>query len=831
MPGQNPYYLAVKISPSDIKESDTKYLLLTDVPCTEPWSEQINRISVCDPRLVIKFTQTGAFTYSIYRCDTASQIMYAINVWLDYASLSNIILIASEFMDNPRVCNMIFKRMHDLLDKKILYRILPNQEFTVNQIYWNFASRKFPISERSSESWKKLFIESFDDSSSYLIKIAKKIVLTSGSETDNYPIITKEPEKDAIEKYGGSIDNLLNIVNDIAFKPQLKQFLAWVKDNYKMYSPKLQTQIFNMCVTLIKSGKLPSFGEKPKESNKLIQPQIQDIGEIERSEILSALNMLMSTGQDMTFVEFTCALLSCERYLFLLQLPRIMYHLTGCMKRDRRFTNLIAYAMSFAMCYAEQIESTSYTGSTTSPFVFSHESIYSFPIFDDITPYVPVGVEKINHNVPFRVPGERRPVMLDEIPERLNNAMVRQDMKFDMLADIDYHSDNLILTGSRYASALWIGPRERELYGGDYRRYVKEYIGHSCEILDEILANVDTAGSPLLDIVGRDFTKDESSLSASSDYDPSETKVDAKMSSEFDSLFPDLKPVATEISAAIEISEPPIPVDVKQNEINQQVRNLFCKLKFAPGFDSHSDIDIGHIGSQDDFDSAAARLVTSLRKFGRAIALRFQKPRNYTWTIVTDFLNFTIDFFHIHNGSGTNLVLHYMTSYPRCWYDGSSHFGTVEYVCARMSGINSRYIYTMNDPIYTLMKCARREDISILLNFGEQTMVKKWLAINMPGVKTIFGNVSLTNDFFRTCPDGIERDNTPKPWIFNPPVMPKSREKLRIWSKVNDGQLIADGKLLIGKKITVAKPAVFGLYMTELRQLEDESSDRYKSNQ
>lgn len=819
MSKQQPYYFAVKID--DDSKSEERYLLLTEVPCIEPWVERINRISIDDPRLIIKFTQTDAFTYPIYRCSTPSQVMYAVSIWLESATLANIILNANELCGNARATAAIHTKVRAIFEKTMLPRITPGEDFIINQIYWAYASRRFPITERSSTSWKQLFIESHGEMKNHLVSIAKGIVLASGpGQGDSYTNIIKPTDASSAKKYGSTLEEFLKKIENETFKPHIMQFLAWIESSYASLDQTVRQKLLNMCITLVKTGAIPSNREK-KTQYGMIQPRIGEMPQSERCDVINMLGYLIASNQSAMFAEFTCALLSCDRFMFILQIPRIMRYLTSCMQNDRRLTGLVAYAMSFAMFYVAQIEATTRTAESSASFVFSHDSICAFPLFNDTTPYVPVGVMNINHNVPFHIPGERRPVPISDIPSRLNAAMVRQTSNFDIARDIPWAS-NYLLTGSRYASTLWVAPRERDHYGGDYRKYISEYIGNSCDILDEILSMVDTSGDPLLDILGKDFVEDPNR-----DQTESTVPIVKTMASELKSEDVEANKLINEFKSICPVDghpscEPTPSVAMSTATVNPPVRNLFRQLKFADGFNNHSDIDICHIGPEDEFDAATAQFVNHLRQFGRAVALRFQKARTYTWVIVTDFLNYTIDMFHNHYGNGVNLMLNYMTSYPRCWFDGISHFGTAEYVCARMSGINSRYMYTMNDPIYTLMKCARREDISILLNFGEQTMVKKWISKNMPGVKFILGNVSLTNEFFGgKWPVDFAQDNVSKPWIFDVPVLPKSREKLRIWSKENIGNLVdpASARVIFGKKIVAARPSVFASYTTELSQM------------
>lgn len=809
-----PYYLAIKIS--DDSKSEERYLLLTETPCIEPWQEQINRISIDDSRLVIKFSQICSFTYPIYMCSTPSQIMYAIHIWLDGATLANIVLNANELCGNTRATAAIHAKIHTIFEKLIIPKMTPGDDFMINQMYYAYASRRFPITERSSESWKKLFIESHSDMNNYLIKIAKGIILSGGSsENDSYTNIVKPVNADYIKTYGETIEEFLKRIASKKFKPHIMQFLMWIESSFTSFNQIARQKILNMCITLVKTGQIPS--NQKKLPYKMIQPRMGEIATSDRSDVINILGFLISSDQSAMFIEFTCALLSCDKYLFILQMPRIMRYLTTCIQKDQRVVPLVAYAMSFAMFYAAQIEATTRTEESSAPFVFLHDSISTFPVFNDISPYVPVGVSDINHNVPFHVPGERRPVAVLDIPNRLNAAMVRKTAHFDMVRDTPWSDCNLLLTGSRYASALWVGPRERAHYDGDYGKYISEHIGNSCDILDEMLSMVDTSGEPLLDILGKNFDSD--SKYGHIESAPIEVKSEDiegnVLVSEFNAIF---QPTcATSSDLKCDVRE-----HVVDAVVHPEVRELFCRLKFTKGFNNHSDIDICHVGPEDNFDAATALFVMQLRKFGRAVALRFQKARTYTWVIVTDFLNYTIDMFHNHYGNGVNLVLNYMTSYPRCWFDGISHFGTAEYVCARMSGINSRYIYTMNDPIYTLVKSAYREDISILLNFGEQTLVKKWIAINMPGVKFILGNVSLTNEFFgNKFPVNFVQDNVSKPWIFDTLAMPKSREKLQIWSKENIGNIVDQStmRIIFGKKIRTARPAVFSNFMIELGQM------------
>jgi hypothetical protein len=123
----------------------------------------------------------------------------------------------------------------------------------------------------------------------------------------------------------------------------------------------------------------------------------------------------------------------------------------------------------------------------------------------------------------------------------------------------------------------------------------------------------------------------------------------------------------------------------------------------------------------------------------------------------------------------------------------------------------------MNNPIYTLMKSARREDISIVLNFKEQIFVRRWLEKYMPGLKLKFGNVSLTNSFFGQ--PGLPVDNSSRPWIIEPIRMPMTRKYLQIWSSENAGAQSGPSNVIIGKKIISPDPNMFSTYIQEIKDL------------
>lgn len=856
-----PYYLAIKVN-----EAKDEFLLLTTAPCIIPWNDEITTMSFADPRLVTKMPVISSYTHPIYACSSPSQIMYAISIWLDFATWNEITILTPQLCDSPRAMSAIVPVLNRLLMQSFSSTIKPGVSFSVDQMYFTYVTRRFPLNAQSSASWKKFAILNIDDTSNSLIRIAKLVVANPGhSDTDNYSKICEDTAESAMErsKHDNSFEKYLTSLSEKSMKPHMEQFLGWVNANYKNMTVHSASRVFNMCVRII-TEQTSSTGRVPTYKQHHITPEYTPIGRIDVSNIITNLMFLRNIGQNALYVEYICGLLTCERYVFLLQIPHVMQYLTRCMQKTSIYTSLIAYAISFAMFYVTQMEFAARNdASESAPFVFMQDMICEFPRFVNPTPYVPISVRHIDSNVPFRVPGARTPVEPKDIPDRLNVAMVRPGSRFDIVKNIPWTQINIIMTGSRYASACWVGPRERDIYGGDYAKYINEYIGTSVPELDAILESVDHAGSPVQDILGREFKVelDDRTINEDRKVESDEKKVptpaaspktDVKLAISFllpQSISQEMKPVAQTtiddlskslndfaISAASGVLKPavetktPNVADVKEELpylINENARASFMKIKYATNlFGNHTDIDIGFVGdSSEKFDAAAAALVNHLRKYGKAVALRFQKARSYTWVIVTNFLQYTIDFFQIHQGSPLGLITNFMTSYPRAWYNGVSHMCTADYVCARMSGINNRYTFTMNDPIYTMMKAARREDITILLNYGEQGMLRKWLEVNMPDTKLILGNVDMSNSFFGTNPTGVH-NNERKPWITDPIVMPKSRTVLTPWTTENAEPIVRPHgilELVSGKKIRIADPTVFSRYMVEIEEIASET--------
>jgi hypothetical protein len=879
-----PYYLAVKVN-----EAKDEFLLLTTSPCTTPWNDEITTMSFADPRLITKMTITGAYTHPIYACSTPSQIMYAISIWLDFATWNEIIVLAPQLRDSSRAMNAVVPVLKRLLMQSFSDTIKPGVSFSVDQMYFAYVTRRFPLNAQSAASWKKLCVSNIgDDANNGLIRVAKQIVTNPiRSDTDNYVWAIEDTPESAKAKsdHDNSFEKYLASLSQKSMKPHMEQFLNWVDANYKNMSETTVSRVFNMCVKIITDS---TNGVKPAPTypRHKIAPEYIPLGRADASNIITNLLFLRDIGQDALYVEYICGLLTCERYVFLLQIPHVMQHLTRCMQKTPIYTSLVAYAMSFAMFYITTLEASARNdASESAPFVFMQDMVCEFPRFADPTPYVPISVRHIDSNVPFRVPGARTPVEPKDIPDRLNAAMVQCDSRFDIIKNIPWTQMNLILTGSRYASACWVGPRERDVYGGDYAKYICEYIGESVAELDSLLEYVDHNGAPLQDILGREFkvALDDQPVNVESDEKKTPAPDVSRESLKTDidqvaSLLSPPQPTIEELSKSLDnfaitaaggvlgsIIEAKTPIVTRSKEsktpsspsgasiaetkthtevmpteqlteqkeelpgvINENARATFMKLKYSPTlFGNHTDIDIGFVGGDTEkFDAAAAALVGHLRKYGKAVALRFQKARSYTWVIVTNFLQYTIDFFQIHQGSPLGLITNFMTSYPRAWYNGVSHICTADYVCARMSGINNRYIFTMNDPIYTMMKAARREDIAILLNYGEQGMLRKWLEVNMPGTKLVLGNVDMTNSFFEGA---IAHDNERKPWIVEPIRMPKSRTILTPWTTENAEPIMKPHgilELVSGKKIRVADPTVFSRYMAEIAELSSETITR-----
>jgi hypothetical protein len=832
-----PYYLAVKTS-----DSKDEFLLLTTTPCTSPWDEDTPTISFADPRLIRKQV-FGSFNLPIYACSSPAQVMYGISIWLESATINEIISSTPNLLGNQKAMSVIIPALKRMLMHSFASTIKPDATFGVDQMYYAYITRRWAINSRSSPGWKKLFVSTIDNPNNTLIHLAKMIVANSShSESDQYAKICEDTAESATARslHDNSFEKFLEYCQTQPMKPYTEQFLAWVNANYKTMDERTASRIFNVCVRIISDQK---FKVDLPVKQTVVIPEYTPLGKNEMSTVITNLTFLIEIKQDALFIEYICGLLTCERYIFLLQIPHIMQHITKCMAKTPSYTSLIAYAMSFAMFYVTQLEfAAKSNASESAPFVFMHDMVCEFPIFDDPRPYIPLSVKHIDAHIPFHVPGIRYPVETKNIPKRINDALVRPTSRFDFFKDIPWKKSNIILTGSRYASACWIGPRESEIYGGDYKKYITEYFGTSVAELDALLDIVNADGEPLVDVLGRDFLVDPTDKKIPDQennvIENSNEEKKVPMSPRVDDAISEIVPTEVQMVGIPYQTEEKKEPCVKQTEsvsiyvpevkesyvVVKEARDVFMQMKYAePLFANHTDIDVGFVGDEDEFDTAAAALVTHLRKFGKAVGLKFQKPRSYTWVIVTSFLNYTIDFFHARN-SALGLILNYMTCYPRAWFDGVSHLCTSEYVCARMSGVNKRYIFTMNDPIYTMMKSARREDISILLNFNEEGMLRRWLEVNMPDVKLILGNVDMTNNFFGSWTN--EHNNAQLPWITHPIVTPKSRFALTPWTTENAEPLYRPRgyvDLIFGKKINIANPEIFSRYMAEIDEIASEN--------
>lgn len=852
-------YIAVKIQQlSAQKEAEDKFVMLTAAPIMigNEWEDEIVTIGFSDARLIIPLEVTGALTIPIYACSSQSQILYAVATWLENATWAEIMAATPFILDNQKVMTLITSIVKEMTFRDFTNTIKPSPVFTVDQMYYMYVTRRWAIGPKSSPAWKKLFVSNINDSSNALINLAKLIIKNAShsEDGDNYANIYNDTENLTVreEVYKNNFNEFLDSLSTKpAVKPYVEQFLGWVNANYASLNEKSAIRVFNMCISITHEQNKPALQRPPL--HKIITPEYVPLKKTIASNTIANLSFLLSIKRDDLFVEKICGLLTSDRYIFLLQTPRVMRELTRCMNSNPIYTNLIAYAMSFAMFYTTELEFVAkHHASESSPFVFTHNMVCEFPRFTNPLPYIPIGVKRVDLNIPFRVPGMRTPVPESDIPIRLNSVMVRDDSKFDIIKNIPWKKMGIILTGSRYASGCWIGPRERDLYHGNYKRYIREHFGTSELELDAIIASIDSDGEPLFDNIGRDFAADPSdqtpnkspvstkSFTQLSSTNPisgeQKTDVDAISASMLEFALTSVAYVGeTKVSAAESSSATNEPSDELPLLVNEKVRDIFMSMKYCPNmFGNHTDIDIGFVGSQNEFDSAAAALVMHLRKFGKAVGLRFQKKRSYTWVIITSFLNYTIDFFHARD-SALGLILNYMTSYPRAWFDGISHFCTADYICSRMTGINNRYMFTMNDPIYTMMKAAKREDITILLNYNEESMLRRWFEENMPESKLTFGNVSPMNIFFKpvvTINDGSiwsnknAEDNEPKAWVLDPIVMPKSRTELTPWTSENAEPLKKGGGIIepiFGKKINVANPTIFSSYMKEVRDLAEEN--------
>jgi hypothetical protein len=606
-----------------------------------------------------------------------------------------------------------------------------------------FKTRNWPVSGISPDAWREFLVDSMPIDDNWIVRMSKRIIdnRTKGIQDDYCNMDTDELSspwdpsikfdtmaEQGLEKY---IDTIL-ANNPSRFYLQVAE---WLRKNIRTLNSSTQKDVLKFLVNVMRY--------KPATMRAVIpatQPQPTGVYDIE--SIADVLRGLQRTGMDDLFMTLMCSALCVSQYTKIIYKLDLVRHMTAIMNTRPVYTGLVKMAIAYVMYYLTRIEYIAHRhrSTLTDPFVLDMELIVELPVFADcdITPWMPMAIKYPKYNIPMHVSGVRRPVPVADIPTRLNTTMVADGYALDITKDIPWGDLSLVLTGSRYTGACWVGPRE--LTYPSLREYIVEYIGTSTRAIGDMCAAYKAIKhAPMLILPEIDGWE----------------QVDGAL---------DDSPALRAILAAAEAMKKPDSV-----------------------FNRPTDIDIAFIGEADKLNTTARKLIDVLRRYGTAFGIKNERPYSYTWTIVSEALRFTIDLY-CPKTSAIGMLAGYMTSYPRAYFDGARHIGTADYVCARMSGVNHRYAATMYDPISVMMKCLYREDISMIVNDREKELLEKWFAKFMPRVQRInFGNVSMDHPFFARANDPYEKkyDTVERPWVYPSINYPYSKMVIGIWDYIN----------------------------------------------
>ena len=570
-----------------------------------------------------------------------------------------------------------------------------------DKISKDFKTRKWPVSAYSPIEWKKLC--GHENQANWMIRIGKKI-LGATDNSDPYNAIDDAQIAELSKSIARptyipiGLDTFIAQTNETVdnSKPLAylgTQYIEWLKEN----RAGLGCQIEKILVEW--SRRALTAGRDIWRAHHVQDPeQVANVGLLSTMRPhVGMIESLLMMGDTRNFMALMCNSLGISQNACIMGESKLIDEMTRISMAKRQYRPMVEAAVSLCMSALVSVESCAQrnTAALNDPYVLNMHVACALPQTNHIGMYVPLCVQPkyLKYTIPFHIPGARIPVRPENIPGRLNESMVAPKSMFEITTDIPWLSMSLAMTGSRYAGACWIGPRER-CYPS-LLAFIRQYIGTSEDWIADFI------------------------------------NVMSVMSQESHGL--------------IDLDYPAIA------PISGILREKLTALKGGRLCERQSDIDIAFYGPECNFDDAAAALVTQLRKFGTVFAIRNKKAMpckpDYSWTIVADFLLFTIDLFHT-SVNLVGLLVGYMTSYPRAYFDGKNYICTAEHICSRMSGINVSYRPTMSDPISIMVKCMRREDISIPLNMGERVIFDKWMQMHFPGVPIVYGNVSQEHVFF-----------------------------------------------------------------------------------
>lgn len=699
------YYVAVKAD-------DAHLIVLPNAVTVALEFKAAGTTTFSDPELVVpKSLPIAMQSCGIVVCTSPGDIAIAIDEYIKMApTLTDILSIVTRIGASAAVS----VAGHMVAQHVLRYDFGAQAPMNdIDAITLAFKSRKWPVKQNSPDSWKQLCAAGIGgptgaQTGNWMINAAKRIMglceVKSGGLGDNYPTegrprtaghsaLTPVPNEfcaKAGEPAGAYIERLRSRTD---IRQRGNELLQWLDSMSDRVTDRVKDELFGYMARVVwRDATYVAGSSMPQQIVPSAPKFAPDVARLKA--VMPILRGLMAIDDEDHFMYFFCSLLCRRDYVWLLRNVDLVTHMVDIMTLRPVFEPLVRLAISYAVFFMTRIEYDAERSgvSIADANILSMDMIAAMPVFDDVTPYIPIGIKHLKFNVPLRLDGLRTPVPPTDIGARLNAMFVcRERTRFDVMTDIPWLRMQLILTGSRYAGACFIGPLERV-----------DGLNRADSLKQHIVKNLGTS-QPVIDALVAAYQ---------------ELKIDT----------PCIEP---DTSAAI-------------HELVDTLKGKNVSLERRP-----TDIDIATYCPEAEFDERAAAFVRHLRQFGTVFAVhgdpKFSGRRS--WTIVASFLRYAIDFFW-PNASPTAMIMRYMTCYSRAFFDGVSHIGTADFMCSQMSGVNYRYINTMYDPVALMLKCARREGITILINYKEQQLMQQWMAINMPGIPMTAGNVSLQHPFY-----------------------------------------------------------------------------------
>jgi hypothetical protein len=623
--------------------------------------------------------------------------------------------------------DVAFKNVSSLIDTD-------NNMFDVDEMTILFKKRRWPVSVFSPESWKTLCMKT-----GYEINWMIRVVKTRIGKDEKAE--AKEEQKEASYDYmdGLQLVEIDASVQDLIKEGRVKEFAAFAltqENNHtatQYYSWLLVTDIpekhRKMATSL--GARFLKGGSRTRPIGKAIHDnkRFGNFVFADLSKHVITLNELLGAKMNNMFMLYICTMLSLPVYIKIIREYKLIARMTAIMKERPVFEDMVFKAMSCAMYYMTRFEhdSSTFSANIDDPFVLTLDMINALPqcnLAPESNPYIPMGISIMKYGIPFMIGGEhRRPVPTKDVLERINITAVGVKSRIDFVNIVPWCALDLVLTGSRMATCAFIGPQEAIMFKGDFDRYIAEYVGTSEHEIKE-------------------------AINAYSELKTDDIVVDLKTEESLDDNILVIKQITEKI---------------KKNKM--------------------TDIDICVGGDIEDFDRRAMELVEALREHGTVFMVRHEKANNrYSWTIFADFLRYTIDAFHVKRSS-IRLIVGYMTSYPRIYYDGVSIIATSYYACCRMSGVNLWHEHlSMSDPIQIMLKSAKREQITMLINYRESKMLEDWCE-DKKHCDPVFGSVSCKHEFFWNEKEvNMEHINSEQHWLNRTYVTPKTRTVIPMWN-------------------------------------------------